>query len=62
MPLEMLEAFHASVVAHDPEQVLSASAIGTGVVGVDEVLDDEILKLPTADQAETLDVVTESRA
>ena len=62
VPLEMVEAFHASVVAHDPEQVLSASVIGTGVVGVDEVLEEDRVKLPTVDQAETLVVVTESRA
>lgn len=63
MPLDMVEAFHASVVAHDvEEQVLSASAIGTGIVGVDEELDDESVKLPTVDHAETLVVVTASRA
>ena len=58
----MVEASHASVVAHDPEQVLSASVIRTGVVGMDEVLEEDSVKLPTVDQDETLVVVTESRA
>ena len=62
VPLEMVEAFHASVVAQDPEQVLSASAIGTGVVGVDEEPEDERVKLPTVDHADTLVVATASRA
>lgn len=62
VPLEMVEAFHARVVAHDPEQVPSASAIGTGVVGVVEELDDERVKLPTVDHADTLVVAMASRA
>lgn len=59
VPLEMVEAFHASVVAHDPEQVLSASAISTGIDGTAGALR---VKLPTVDQADNLVVVTESRA
>jgi hypothetical protein len=62
VPLETVEAFHPRVVAHDPEQVPSVSAIRTGVVGVDDELEEESVKLPTVDQAETLVVVTASRA
>ena len=59
----MVEGFHARGVEQEgPEQTLSTSWIGSGMVGVEEVDDDESTKLPAVDCAETFVVATESRA
>jgi hypothetical protein len=61
-PLVVVDGFQASPTAHDPEQELLVSCIGTGVLGgVAEGVCDSA-KLPTEDQGETLLVVTESSA
>ena len=62
VPLEMVEAFHASVVAQDPEQVLSGSAISDGTVGALEGSGADNVKESAADHGERADVLTESRA
>lgn len=57
------EAFQASEMSQEElEQMLSASATSTGTVGVVGVTGADKMKLSTVDQAETLLVVTESRA
>ena len=62
-PLVLVDAFHCSWVAQDPEQLPLGSAISTGTVGPLEGggVDDKV-KGPANDQGETIVVFTASRA
>ena len=62
-PFELVDAFHCSCIPQDPEQLPFGSAINTGTVGplAGGGVDDRA-KDPAVDQAETIVVLTESRA
>lgn len=57
-PLGLVEAFHCKVTLQELEQVPLGSVISTGVEGTDA----DKVKLSTVDHADTLVVVTASRA
>ena len=63
-PLGFVDGFHWSPIAHPEyeEQEPSGSATRTGAVGGLVLVGADSVKLPAADQAEILVVVTESRA
>jgi len=57
--LELVDGFHCSWIAQDPEQMASGSVISTGLVG--GAVGDKVKESDVA-QAETVVVLRESRA